>query len=356
MSTAALELTGVTKRFSEDLTAVDNVTFSVADGEFFSLLGPSGCGKTTTLRMISGLETPDEGSITIFGEVMTERPPHLRPVNTVFQSYALFPHMTVFENVSYGLKVAGLPNTEIEHRSLEAIEMVQLHGLDQRNPNQLSGGQQQRVALARALVNRPKLLLLDEPLGALDLQLRQEMQIELKDLQRDLGITFVYVTHDQGEALTMSDRIAVMNRGRLLQVGSPEEIYESPADRFVADFIGETNLVRGRVVTAGRVDIGDGREIGVRSAIHPEEIVILALRPEMIRLARPGADVGDSYSTLEGRVSRRIYFGEVYQYRVDVGDLSFDVRVANRPGVDDFLEGDDVRLDIHPDAAQLLSE
>ncbi|MEC8767049.1 MAG: ABC transporter ATP-binding protein, partial [Actinomycetota bacterium] len=240
--TAAVELKGITKKFG-DVTAVDNVDLTIEDGEFFSLLGPSGCGKTTTLRMIAGLEFPTEGSLSIFGEEVGTLAPNKRSVNTVFQNYALFPHLTVLDNVGFGLKMQGVAKKETKERAMEMIELVQLAGLETRKPSQMSGGQQQRVALARALVNQPKVLLLDEPLGALDLKLRQEMQLELKKLQRDVGISFVFVTHDQEEALTMSDRIAVMHEGKLLQVASPEEIYESPANRFVADFIGRTNLL-----------------------------------------------------------------------------------------------------------------
>ena len=223
-SAAAVEIRGVTKRFDE-VVAVDDVDLTIADGEFFAMLGPSGCGKTTTLRMIAGLEFPTQGSLRIFGEEVGTLPPNKRPVNTVFQNYALFPHMTVLSNVAFGLRMSGVDRAEAQERAHEMIELVQLGGMANRKPNQLSGGQQQRVALARALVNKPKVLLLDEPLGALDLKLRQEMQGELKSLQRELGVSFVFVTHDQEEALTMSDRIAVMDQGKLLQVGSAEDLY-----------------------------------------------------------------------------------------------------------------------------------
>ncbi|MCY3634336.1 MAG: spermidine/putrescine ABC transporter ATP-binding protein, partial [bacterium] len=246
--TAAVELTAITKRFGS-VVAVDNVDLEIADGEFFALLGPSGCGKTTTLRMVAGLEFPTEGSLKIFGNEAGTLPPNKRPVNTVFQDYALFPHMTVEANVAFGLKMQRVAKGEIADRVQEAISLVRLEGLEQRRSQQLSGGQRQRVALARALVNRPKVLLLDEPLGALDLKLRQEMQGELKALQREVGITFVFVTHDQEEALTMADRIGVMNEGELLQVGTPSEIYEHPVNRFVANFIGQTNLLDASVVS-----------------------------------------------------------------------------------------------------------
>src|ERR687885_1170467 len=247
----AVELLEVSKVFksvrSQDFLAVDNINLQIYDREFFSLLGPSGCGKTTTLRMIAGFEIPTAGEIYIHGQPMQNRPPFHRPVNTVFQNYALFPHMTVAQNAAFGLEMENLAQKTIRDRVVEALALVQLTDVEKRYPRQLSGGQQQRVALARALVKQPSVLLLDEPLGALDLKLRKEMQLELKRLQERVGITFIYVTHDQEEALTMSDRIAVMSGGKVLQVGSPTEIYERPSCRFVADFIGESNFVKGRV-------------------------------------------------------------------------------------------------------------
>ncbi len=262
-SEPSVELKGLTKRFGDDVTAVDSIDLEIDDGEFFALLGPSGCGKTTTLRMIAGLEFPTEGSLKIYGEEMGTLSPNKRPVNTVFQNYALFPHMTILENVSFGLRMQKIGKTEASKRAHEALEMVRLGQMAKRKPNQLSGGQQQRIALARALVNRPKVLLLDEPLGALDLKLRQEMQIELKSLQREVGITFVFVTHDQEEALTLSDRIAVMHEGRFLQVAAPETMYEHPANRFVADFIGQTNLLEGTVEDAKTVCLANGARVDV---------------------------------------------------------------------------------------------
>ena len=230
----SVELRNVTKKFGT-VTAVDHIDLQIRDGEFFSLLGPSGCGKTTTLRMIGGFEMPTEGDVFISGEAQGFKPPFQRPVNTVFQSYALFPHMTIYQNVAFGLQMKKVPKDEIRPRVEEMLELVQLPGMGARKPNQLSGGQQQRIALARALINHPQVLLLDEPLGALDLKLRKAMQLELKAIQERVGITFVYVTHDQEEALTMSDRIAVMSKGRILQIGSSQEIYEQPQSRFVAD-------------------------------------------------------------------------------------------------------------------------
>ncbi|MEX2211822.1 MAG: ABC transporter ATP-binding protein [Gaiellaceae bacterium] len=253
-----VELEGIVKRFG-DVVAVDGIDLDVAEGEFLSLLGPSGCGKTTTLRLIAGFERPDEGAIRIDGADVAQLPPYKRPVNTVFQSYALFPHLTVADNVGYGLKQAGVPRPQRRARALELLELVHLPGMGARKPRQLSGGQQQRVALARALAKRPKVLLLDEPLGALDLKLRKEMQVFLKTLHADLGTTFVYVTHDQEEALAMSDRVAVMNLGQIEQIGPPREIYDSPATRFVADFIGETNFIR---------------QGGATVAVRPEQITL----------------------------------------------------------------------------------
>ena len=274
-SPPAIRLRRVSRNFS-GIQAVDGVDLEVQQGEFFTLLGPSGSGKTTCLRMIAGFERPDEGQIELNGQNVLGLPPYRRPVNTVFQDYALFPHMTVAENVGYSLMIRGIPPKERQKRVQEALELVQLPDLGSRKPSQLSGGQRQRVALARALVGRPQVLLLDEPLGALDLKLRQQMQFELKALQHRLGLTFLYVTHDQEEALTMSDRIAVFNRGRIEQVGSPAELYERPATRFVAGFIGQTNLIEGSLAE---------RCVG--------EAALFALRPEHIRIdlcKLPGSD------------------------------------------------------------------
>src|SRR6266542_3275578 len=247
---SAIELIGVNKQFPSPTTsvvAVEDVDLQVGAGEFFSLLGPSGCGKTTTLRMLAGFEEPSSGRILLYGRDMVGVPPYRRDVNMVFQHYALFPHMSVHDNIAFGLRYKKVPRDEIRRRVAEALRLVELEGREQRRPRQLSGGQQQRVALARALVNRPRALLLDEPLGALDLKLRRAMQLELKRIQREVGITFVYVTHDQEEALTMSDRLAVMNAGRIEQLGTPRELYERPATRFVANFLGTSNLFSGRL-------------------------------------------------------------------------------------------------------------
>jgi ABC-type Fe3+/spermidine/putrescine transport system ATPase subunit len=265
-ATADVELRGVTKRFGA-VTAVDRLDLEVRHGEFLSLLGPSGCGKTTTLRLIAGFERPDEGEIRIEGADVARLPAYRRPVNTVFQSYALFPHLNVLDNVGYGLKQRGVPRAERRSRAEELLELVRLPNVGSRKPKELSGGQQQRVALARALVLRPKVLLLDEPLGALDLRVRKELQIELKRIQETVGITFVYVTHDQEEALAMSDRVVVMHAGRIEQLGPPQEIYDAPATRFVAQFIGETNFIHTRAGT-------------------------VAIRPERVQLSRNGDGLG----------------------------------------------------------------
>jgi spermidine/putrescine transport system ATP-binding protein len=317
----AVELSGVTKRFGE-FTAVDDISLDIYEGEFFSLLGPSGCGKTTTLRMIAGFEEPTEGEISVAGEPMRGVPPYKRPVNTVFQSYAIFPHLNVFDNVAFGLRRAGVKGDELRRRVTEACEMVQLPGFEKRKPNMLSGGQQQRVALARALVNRPKVLLLDEPLGALDLKLRKEMQLELKSLQHEVGITFVYVTHDQEEALTMSDRIAVMNEGRVQQVADPATLYESPRNRFVANFIGQMNVFSGTVESVNGERITLRTRGGARiEAVTPEENGVevgaeaqAAVRPEKVRFGSAGDNV------LGAEIRQIVYLGVSTQYIAELPD------------------------------------
>ncbi len=297
--TGAIELESVVKRYAGQ-NAVDGVTLSIAEGEFFSLLGPSGCGKTTTLRMIAGFVEPDEGRILLHGNDVTTVPANKRPVNLVFQQYALFPHMTVYENVAFGLSVKRVPRREHGDRVNEILRVVALEGYEKRRPRQLSGGQQQRVALARALVNRPAALLLDEPLGALDVKLRRHMQLELKRIQHELGTTFVYVTHDQEEALAMSDRIAVMNGGRVEQLGRPREIYETPASEFVADFVGTVNIL----------DLDGRRE---------------SVRPERIRILREGG-------RLDGVVADVVYLGVYRQFHVDTAaGRVVSVRLSDEP-------------------------
>ncbi len=296
----AVRLEGIEKRYG-DVVAVAGVDLDVVDGEFFSMLGPSGSGKTTTLRMIAGFELPTAGRVLLHGTDVTTVPPFDRDVNTVFQDYALFPHMTVGDNVGYGLVVRKVPRAEREERVKEALRMVRLEGYDARKPAPLSGGQRQRVALARALVNRPRVLLLDEPLGALDLKLREEMQIELKAIQQQVGITFIYVTHDQEEALTMSDRLAVFRDGRIEQLGTPAEIYERPATRFVAGFVGTSNLLSGTVA----------REVLGRSGTF-------TIRPEKIRLAPADAVPGDDETVAPGTIRDVVYLGPDTRYIVEL--------------------------------------
>jgi spermidine/putrescine transport system ATP-binding protein len=350
---AAVALNGIIKRFG-DVTAVDRVDLNIADGEFFALLGPSGCGKTTTLRMIAGLEFPTEGSLRIFGDEVGTLPPDKRPVNTVFQSYALFPHMTVIQNVAFGLRMQKVAKAEANERALEAIRLVKMDGKEARRPHQLSGGQQQRVALARALVNSPKVLLLDEPLGALDLKLRQEMQRELKTLQREVGITFVFVTHDQEEALTMSDRIGVMNDGELLQVGTPEEIYERPANRFVADFIGQTNLLDGTVESDGTVCLRNGARVPVSTqSLAAGTPVAVSLRPERAQLHQPGQQPAD-LPHVTGRLEQHTYLGNALVLTVALDWMTLDVRVENLSGYSAPALGTEVVVSWDRDAAVVV--
>lgn len=362
MSNIDVELQNVTKKFGE-FTAVDNVSLEIKDGEFFSLLGPSGCGKTTCLRMIAGFELPTEGDIKIRGKPMGETPPYKRPVNTVFQNYALFPHMTVAENVAFGLEMQRVSRNEIKTRVKEALEMVRLPQLAERKPRQLSGGQQQRIALARALVNRPQVLLLDEPLSALDLKLRKAMQLELKELQHQVGITFIFVTHDQEEAITMSDRIAVMNEGLIQQVGAPIEIYERPNNRFVADFIGETNFTEGEVLEADAVkttvDLGSGTQIFARptSGLNAGQAITVAVRPEKISLHRTEPDDKPS---VPATVEEAVYIGTDTRYTARITERHHVVaRVQNVGGTLDqaqpFQRGDQVYLSWPIESALVLT-
>ncbi len=313
---SAIELEDVVKEYhshGEVVQAVKGVSLDIPEGEFFSLLGPSGCGKTTTMRMIAGFEAPSKGLIRLLGQDVTNVPPNKRDVNMVFQSYALFPHMSVWDNVAFGLKQRKTPQEEVKRRVGEMLEIVDLAGREKRMPRQMSGGQQQRVALARALVNRPRALLLDEPLGALDLKLRQAMQIELKRIQREVGITFVYVTHDQSEALTMSDRIAVMNDGLVEQLGGPHEIYERPATAFVAGFIGTSNLLTG-AATAGELKIAGGR---VLVPGHDGDVTV-TVRPEKITIGTEEPARGSS--AVRGTVAEVVYLGTYNSYAVRLAD------------------------------------
>ena len=322
LAEAAVEvrLVDVSKRFG-DVLAVDHISLEVHDGEFFSLLGPSGCGKTTTLRLIGGFEEPTSGHIELHGQDVTWLPPYRRNVNTVFQNYALFPHLSIFENVAFGLRRKGIRGDEIRSRVVDVLRLVELVGFERRRPSQLSGGQAQRVALARALVNRPAVLLLDEPLGALDLKLRKQMELELKRIQQEVGITFIYVTHDQEEAMTMSDRIAVMNQGHYEQLADPETLYERPATRFVAGFLGKSNLLDGTVVghdnDEATVRLADQAAVLVPlKLIGGRERVAIGVRPEKIRLVSPGDEALPAWNTLEGTVRDVSYVGVHTQFSV----------------------------------------
>jgi len=332
----SVELRSVTKRF-EGFTAVDDLSLDLGQGEFFTLLGPSGCGKTTTLRMIAGFERPTSGEIRIEGEDVAQLPPHKRPTNTVFQSYALFPHLSVEANVAFGLKRKKVDKGEIAERVKAELERVGLASEANRRPSQLSGGMQQRVALARALVNLPKVLLLDEPLGALDLKLRKELQVELKRIQRDVGITFVYVTHDQEEALTMSDRIAVMNRGRVEQIATPEEVYDRPATTFVAGFIGVSNLMPATVTGSQEAKLDEGTTIQTPTeGFSAGDRCHAVVRPEKLRVetAGNGGERAD-LPRVEGTVTSSLYLGTATQIAVDLGEgVRMTVLVPNADEAD----------------------
>jgi spermidine/putrescine transport system ATP-binding protein len=351
--TPDITLDRVTKRF-DDVVAVDDLSLEIAPGSFFAMLGPSGCGKTTTLRMIGGFEEQTEGRILLGEADVTGLPPYKRDVNTVFQSYALFPHLSIFENVAFGLRRRGLRGEEVRRRVDEMLDLVDLQGLGKRKPRQLSGGQQQRVALARALVNSPRVLLLDEPLGALDLKLRKQMQLELKRIQNDVGITFVHVTHDQEEAMTMADTIAVMNHGRIEQLGSPTELYENPQTAFVAGFLGASNLLRGRAGADGAVELDAGGVVRV----PPERLdgrggrVAVGFRPEKVRLEPAVAGAAtDGLNTLEGTVTDQSYVGVSTQYLVETAAGPIVVYLQNaEPGVRALRQGDRVRLAWSPAA------
>ncbi|QLE43752.1 ABC transporter ATP-binding protein [Nostoc sp. C052] len=334
-----VELRNVFKFFNQE-PAVNGIDLDVRQGEFFSILGPSGCGKTTTLRLIAGFEIADAGKVLIQGQSMTNVPPYRRPVNTVFQSYALFNHLNVWNNIAFGLRLKKIPKSKIESRVQEALKLVKMESLRSRFPNQLSGGQQQRVALARALVNRPTVVLLDEPLGALDLKLRKEMQVELSNLHKDLGLTFVMVTHDQEEALCLSDRIAVMNQGKIEQVGTPSQIYERPCTSFVADFIGDTNLFSGEIVSVDSTNVQISTKTGLSIVISrtedtPTELsqaVVVSVRPEKIQLSLYPPNL--PANCFEGRLINVMYLGTHVNYVVELtNSISIHVLQPNTLGV-----------------------
>jgi spermidine/putrescine transport system ATP-binding protein len=321
-----VRLERVSKLFG-DAAAVDDLSLDIAEGEFFSLLGPSGCGKTTTLRMIGGFEEPSSGTVYLGGRDVTELPPYRRDVNTVFQSYALFPHLDVYENVAFGLHRKKVDKKDIADRVREVMNLVDLMGFERRKPSQMSGGQQQRVALARALVNKPKVLLLDEPLGALDLKLRKQMQLELKRIQQEVGITFIYVTHDQEEAMTMSDRFAVMRHGKIEQIGAPEEVYESPATEFVAGFLGASNLLNGDLretvngLTSIKLDTGEvvqAKTDRIERDLGPS--VRVGVRPEKITIMPDDGNPGSNRNSITGLLRMSTYIGVNYQFKVDGPD------------------------------------
>jgi spermidine/putrescine transport system ATP-binding protein len=358
---AAIGLVGVSKRFGTH-AAVDDVTLEIGESEFFSLLGPSGCGKTTTLRMVAGFELPDTGRIVLKGNDVTNVPANRRPVNMVFQQYALFPHMSVYDNVAFGLKVKHVPRSEHRERVAEMLRVVSLEGLDRRRARQLSGGQQQRVALARALVNRPAALLLDEPLGALDVKLRKQMQLELKSIQSTLGTTFVYVTHDQEEALAMSDRIAVMNDGRVEQTGSPRDIYEHPSTAFVADFIGSLNAFDLRidelVGDSAVMRLGEDERVvvPVGTGHRPGETVRVAVRPERVQIEAAGSPLLDGGSRLEGTIAEIVFLGMYTQFHVDTRAGAFVSHRLADESLAPFEPGARVTLSWEPEQASLLGE
>jgi spermidine/putrescine ABC transporter ATP-binding subunit len=337
-----VEIDRVEKHYGS-VAALDGVTLTFADGEFFGLLGPSGSGKTTLLRAIAGFVEPDAGEIRLDGRDIGHTPVHRREIGMVFQNYALFPHMSVFDNIAFGLSVRAKAGSEIRTRVGEMLELVRLSGMERRTPRQLSGGQQQRVALARALVTRPRLLLLDEPLGALDKRLRQQMQIELKQIQREVAITTVFVTHDQEEALTLSDRIAIFNEGKVVQAGHPHAVYERPGTAFAANFLGDANFFEGRVVGPGRVAAEGAEFVTQDDLAEMGSKVILAVRPEKISLARPG-DRPSEGNRLEGSLTQAVYSGMSTVFKVMVGDRELTVFAQNSGGRD-FAPGDAVRLE-----------
>ena len=358
MSIGQITLTSLTKQFGNTL-AVDDVSLQVEGGEFFSLLGPSGCGKTTTLRVIGGFVYPTAGEVYINGELMAETPPYRRPVNTVFQNYALFPHKTVAQNIAFGLQMKKASKAETSDAVERSLDLIQLPGYGDRKPSELSGGERQRVALARALINEPTILLLDEPLSALDLKLRKQMQSELKALQRQVGITFVYVTHDQGEALALSDRMAVMNEGKILQVGTPAEIYDSPQSRFVADFIGTSNFLEGTLVSENEITLTTEPLLKIictpNSDLPLDTTVIVAIRPERFDLRT--TPTSDAFNFLRGVIQDESYLGTTLQYTVQTDYPTPLITHQQNTGTRDtprFQRGDPVYLQWTPENAIVL--
>ena len=358
MTIGQITLTSITKRFG-DTVAVDDVSLQIEGGAFFSLLGPSGCGKTTTLRIIGGFVYPTTGDVHINGEIMAEAPPYRRPINTVFQNYALFPHKTVAQNIAFGLQMKKVPKAEISDAVERSLDLIQLPGYGERKPSELSGGERQRVALARALINEPTILLLDEPLSALDLKLRKQMQLELKALQRKVGITFVYVTHDQGEALALSDRIAVMNDGKILQVGTPSEIYDSPQNRFVADFIGTSNFLEGTLISEKAVVLKTELPLKIvctpNSALPLNTPVTVAIRPERFNLRTTPAS--DAANSLRGVIQDESYLGTTLQYTVQTDYPTPLITHQQNTGAREthrFQRGDTVYLQWTPGNAIIL--
>ncbi len=350
--TADVEVRDLCKAYAETV-AVDHVSFQVEQKQFFSLLGPSGCGKTTTLRMIAGFVEPTSGEVRLKGEVVNDLPPFKRSIGMVFQNLALFPHMNVRDNLAFGLRMKKFPKEEIEPRTRKMLDLVELPGFEDRRINQLSGGQMQRVALARALIADPAVLLLDEPLGALDLKLRLQLQVELKELQKRIGTTFIYVTHDQGEALTMSDTIAVMTGGRVMQIGDPLEIYESPANKFVADFIGETNLLEGECLSRERVNC---KTFDVAVATKDELVgkkVRVSIRPEKIFASRkPPHEVENKF---EGKVEERFFKGSVMMYKIRIAEHALlTVNVPNVDADSRFQPGDNIHVGWDRDASVVV--
>jgi spermidine/putrescine transport system ATP-binding protein len=358
MTSIDVELTNITKRFG-NVVAVNDVSFGIRKGEFFSLLGPSGCGKTTIMRMVSGFETPTSGTIRIGGEDMQDRPPFRRPTNLVFQHLALFPHMTVFKNISFGLEMASVSKADARNRVGEMLDLIQLSDYGGRRIDQLSGGQMQRVAIARALVNRPTVLLLDEPLGALDLKLREQMQLELKRIQREIGTTFVYVTHDQKEAITMSNRIAVMNHGVVEQIGDANDIYENPNTAFVANFIGETNLFQGRVGASDARDLtleceGMSIRATARSQVAAGTPAVISIRPEKLVLGEAAAACENCFDCAIGEV---IYQGSQTNYltHLDSGAV-LNVLIQNSERTGGFAEGDRLKIGWQAEKGVIITE